>query len=149
MSPMQQPAQLAALHPGAAWHEPAAHVSPELHALHAWPAWPQAAGVVEITQLLPWQQPAQFWGPQAGGVWHVRSFGCPGATQVCPFAEQFEHVAPFLPHAVESLPTTHVPFGRQQPEQLSGPQAVVPAHVPPTPELLTSQLWPAPHGWHC
>lgn len=68
MSPMQQPAQVAALHPEAASHAPPLQISFALHAEHARPPLPHAAGVVAITQLLPWQQPAQLAGLQAGGV---------------------------------------------------------------------------------
>lgn len=72
-SPMQQPAQFAALQPTVGVHVPALHVSLTAQPLQTSPPLPHAAGVVATTQLLPTQQPGQFAGPHVTGVWHVRS----------------------------------------------------------------------------
>ncbi len=88
-SPMQQPAQFAALQPTVGVQTPALQVSLMLQPLQTSPPLPHAAGVVATTQLLPTQQPGQFAGPQVTGVWHVRS-----TAQTWPVAEQLLHAWP-------------------------------------------------------
>jgi hypothetical protein len=149
-APMQQPAQLAGLQFGCGTHWPLLHVSFALQTKHPSPALPHAPGVVATTQSLPAQQPGQLSGPHVTGVWHVPSFGWPGATHVWPVAVQSPHAWPPIPHAVESTPATQV-VPLQHPVQLSGPHLGVPTHAPPErPGVLehvspmSSQLW---HAW--
>ena len=139
-SPTQQPpGHVAALQPAGGMQTPALQLSFAPHTVHAAPPLPHSARVVAITQALPAQQPAQFAGLHAGGAWHVRAFACPSGSQILPVALQFAHAAPFVPHALASVPTTHV-VPLQQPAQLPGPHAAVPWHCPPVPD--GPQAWP-------
>jgi len=133
--PMQQPAQFAGPQAGAGVQMPALQVSFAPQPLHTSPPLPHAAGVVATTQLLPTQQPGQFAGPQVTGVWQVRS-----PAQMRPVVVQLVHAAPWRPHAVASLPVTHVvPW--QQPPQFWGPHVGVPWQVPPPPGK-DRHVWP-------
>jgi len=134
--PMQQPAQLPGPQFGGGVQTPALHDSFGPHATHALPPAPQAAGVVATTQLLPTQQPGHVAALHVTGVWHVRS-----PPQTRPVDVQFVHAWPCLPHAVASLPTTHV-LPWQQPPQLAGLHVGVPMQTPPPPGM-SSQVWPA------
>src|SRR4051812_24146730 len=107
-APMQQPGQFAGPQLGAGTQMPFVHASFMPQPLQTSPPLPHAAGVVATTQLLPTQQPGQFAALHVTGVWHVRSLGWPIATHTLPVAWQFAHASPCLPHAVESLPATHV-----------------------------------------
>jgi hypothetical protein len=132
MSPMQQPAQLAALQPTTGVHTPASHVSFRPHAVHALPPEPHAPGLVAMTHVLPEQQPGQFFGPHVTGVWQVRSFGWPRGAQTLPVAAQSAQAWPPFPQAVASPPVTHV-VPSQQPPQFAGPHVGVPWQAPPPP----------------
>ena len=104
---------------------PAVQLSFTAQGLQTWPPLPHSAAVGAMMQLLPTQQPPQFAALQSAGVWQVRSFGCPCGTHAFPVTVQFEHAAPCLPHAAESLPATHsVPS--QHPPQFAGLQVGVP-----------------------
>lgn len=153
MFPTQQPAvpptpQFAGLHVVEGVHTPAVHVSFGLHAWHCAPFFPHAAGVGFATHWLPTQQPAQL-ASQDGGIWHVRSFGCPSGTQTRPCPAQFEHAKPPLPHAVSSVPTTHVVPTQQPPPHVSGPQVGVPSHRPPAPGSAVHVCPVLVQLWHC
>lgn len=147
-SPTQQPAQLARPH----WLVESMHVPAGSQiwflpqALHAAPLAPQAAAVVVVTHWLPTQHPAQLSGPHVAGVWQVRSFPWPSATQVWrpPHAAQSW---PFFPHAVESLPVTQAPVAVQQPPQFVGPHAETPEQAPPTPVCVRHDC-PVAHVAH-
>jgi hypothetical protein len=129
-APMQHPAQFAGPQLGAGAHTPALHASLAPQPLQTSPPLPQAAGVVATTQLLPTQQPGQFPALQVTGVWHERSLGWPCGAQMRPVAVQLAQAFPCRPHALESLPATHV-VPLQQPPQFAGPHVGVPWQAPP------------------
>lgn len=108
-----------------------------VQSLHCWPfVGPHALSCVPTTHVLPAQQPAQFWGPHAGSwqlpPWQTRDGFCP---------VQFEHSAPFRPHAVFWLPIAQM-FPMQQPGQFAGLHCAAGTHAP----LLHAS--PAPHCLH-
>jgi hypothetical protein len=129
---------------------PATHAPPEQtwfapHARHAWPFAPQACAVVETTHWLPAQQPGHVAGLH-GRLWHVRAFGWPSPTQVCPPAHA-RQASPWRPHAVESAPVRQRPLASQQPPQFVALQTGVPAQRPPPP-AWPAHVWPAAHVPH-
>jgi hypothetical protein len=75
--PSQHPRQFAGPHVCPPWHTPPAPhtwLSPAQF-VHWVPAAPHAVSWVPSVQRSPMQHPAQFAGPQGGGVMHVRPFG--------------------------------------------------------------------------
>jgi hypothetical protein len=158
----QQPAQLNWLHLGrhcSFWHVSPSdrqfwHCEPpEPHALSGWPPAstngggggpPSTKMGNPPMQVLPWQHPWQFHGPQVVGATHAWFW------QVSPSGRQFWHCAPAWPHAVSIVPAMHV-LPWQQPAQLLGPHVVGRTqapfeHVSP----LAAQSWheapPKPHA---
>jgi len=128
--PTQHPSQLAGPQLGAGTQIPPLQASLTPHAMHTAPFRPQAPGLVARTQALPTQQPGQVAGPHVTGVWQVRS-----APQTRLVALQFVQAWPSRPHAVASLPGTHV-VPKQHPLQLPALQLGVPWQTPPPPGML-------------
>lgn len=135
----QQPPQLPG--PQGTWQVrlPGLHTRPfAVQSEHAAPPPPHEVSPVPMTQVFPWQQPAQLPGPQAGSwqvpAWHTR----------CGFwPEQFSQLRPPRPHAVFWLPAAQrLPM--QQPLQVAG------LHVAAgwqTPALHASFGAHAKHAW--
>ena len=155
-APMQQPAQFAGLQPACGVQTPALHVSFAAQLWQAAPPLPHSAGVVATTQASPTQQPGHVAALQVTGALHVPALGWPGGMHVLPVAPQLVHCAPWVPHALASVPVTQtVPL--QQPPQFSGPHFGVPWHCPPAlsgngvqlspMSLQLTQAWPlSPHA---
>jgi len=124
-SPSQQPSeQVLGPHGGGLVQVPAVQATPEPHVTQATPLVPQAAVVGGETQVVPWQQPLQFAGPQVTE-----------ATQAllkhdCGEGHTRQAIA-FLPQAAVDVPGSQ-PASSMQPAQLPGWQ--VPA----------VQTWAAP-----
>jgi hypothetical protein len=127
--PSQQPKQLTPLHAVVVQSPPevvgnGTHCSPvAAHVTHASPALPHADGEVPVTHPAALQQPAHVVALQPGASQRPPPNG--SMAHDCPLAVQFAQVVPAVPHAVSSVPGTHVPPW-QHPLQ-SAPQ-VVAAH---------------------
>jgi hypothetical protein len=73
---------------------------------HAEPCLPHAVESLPVTQVVPSQQPPQFCGPHVGVPWQ-RPPPPPVGVQTWPFAAQFVHASPLVPHAWPAIPVRH------------------------------------------
>ena len=122
--PAQQPGQLLGPHSTVAWQVRSLDCpwgtqtrARALQSAHAWPCLPHAMESLPATQVVPSQQPPQFWGPQVGVPSQRPPAPFGDGAQVRPVCVQLAHDSPRDPHAWLSLPPRHV-LPTQQPLQL-------------------------------
>jgi hypothetical protein len=130
VAPMQQPAQLRALHAGVGtshdppttpppvWH--CARASSKTQLRHGSPCLPHACAWLPVRQTSPVQHPVHVRGLQLGALTHTRAV----ASHVRPWFTHGAHRLPPNPHALGSRPVRHCampPTISQHPPQLVEP----------------------------